>query len=82
MSYISDLNDDLWLKKFSKKHNRFYYVNKITGLSKWCVPPCENVFEPRPLEWTGNSCYLDSALFAFFAGPESFINHLLDMNLD
>jgi ubiquitin C-terminal hydrolase len=58
MSYTSDF----------KKHNRIYYVNKIT--------------EPLPLEWTGNSCYLDSTLFAFFAGSESFINDLLDMNLD
>ena len=51
-----------------------FNVNKI-GLS-------ETVFEPLPLEWTGNSCYLDSTLFAFFAGSESFINDLLDMNLD
>ena len=51
-----------------------FNVNKF-GLS-------ETVFEPLPLEWTGNSCYLDSTLFAFFAGSESFINDLLDMNLD
>lgn len=51
-----------------------FNVNKF-GLS-------ETVFEPFPLEWTGNSCYLDSTLFAFFAGSESFINDLLDMNLD
>lgn len=67
----SDFN---WLEKFSKKYNR---VNKITS-------PFENqtIFEPLPLEWTGNSCYLDSTLFAFFAGSESFINDLLEINLD
>jgi ubiquitin C-terminal hydrolase len=60
-------SDFNWLKKF----------NKIT-------PPYEKerIFEPLPLEWTGNSCYLDSTLFAFFAGSESFINDLLEINLD
>ena len=69
----SDFN---WLEKLSKKHKRLYRVNKIT-------PPFENqtIFEPLPLEWTGNSCYLDSTLFAFFAGSEFFINDLLEMNL-
>lgn len=60
-------SDFNWLEKFSK----------ITH-------PFENqtIFEPLPLEWTGNSCYLDSTLFAFFAGSESFINDLLNINLD
>ena len=66
MPYISDLNDDLFLEKLN---NQLYESP-------------QRVFEPRPLEWTGNSCYLDSTLFAFFAGSESFINDLLEMDLD
>jgi len=36
---------------------------------------------PRGLIWFSNSCYLDSALFAFFAGPKKFIDNMLDTNL-
>lgn len=37
---------------------------------------------PRVLKWTSNSCYLDSALFAFFAGPKMFIEEMLNMSLE
>jgi hypothetical protein len=37
---------------------------------------------PRALKWTANSCYLDSALFAFFAGPKKFIHEMLTMSLE
>ena len=37
---------------------------------------------PKVLKWTANSCYLDSALFAFFAGPEKFIHEMLTMSLE
>ena len=37
--------------------------------------------KPRGLQWIGNSCYLDSALFAFFAGPKYFIDKMLNMDL-
>jgi len=37
---------------------------------------------PRSLKWVGNSCYLDSSLFAFFAGPKKFIDNMLDMDLE
>ena len=60
-------SDFNWLKKFSKITHSYEK---------------QRIFEPLPLEWTGNSCYLDSTLFAFFAGSESFINDLLEMNLD
>ena len=69
MPYISDLNDDLFLEKLNNQLYESPYEK-------------QTVFEPRPLEWTGNSCYLDSTLFAFFSGSESFINDLLDMDLD
>jgi hypothetical protein len=35
----------------------------------------------RPLDWIGNSCYLDSTLFAFLAGPKSFIHDFLNINI-
>jgi len=38
--------------------------------------------KPRVLKWTENSCYLDSALFAFFAGPKKFIHEMLTMTLE
>ena len=38
--------------------------------------------KPRALKWTANSCYLDSALFAFFAGPKKFIHEMLTMTLE
>jgi len=41
-----------------------------------------NLKEPRALKWTNNSCYLDSALFAFFAGPKKFIEKMLTSNIE
>ena len=37
---------------------------------------------PRGLKWVDNSCYLDSALFAFFAGPKDFIDNILNTNFE
>lgn len=45
------------------------------------IPRVEHVEPPRTLKWTENSCYLDSALFAFFAGPKNFIQEMLTMTL-
>lgn len=42
-------------------------------------PVCQNI---KGLKWTGMSCYLDSALLAFFATPTNFTNTLINMNLD
>jgi hypothetical protein len=39
---------------------------------------CPNL---RGLNWTGMSCYLDSALLAFFATPTDFANTLINMDL-
>jgi hypothetical protein len=36
----------------------------------------------RGLNWTGNSCYLDSALVAFFAVPTDFTDKLINMDLE
>ena len=37
---------------------------------------------PRALKYEENSCYLDSALFAFFAGPKDFINKMLTEDIE
>jgi len=37
---------------------------------------------PRALKWDKNSCYLDSALFAFFAGPTEFIYKMLNEDIE
>jgi len=38
--------------------------------------------QPRALKWTNNSCYLDSALFAFFTGPKIFIEKMLTSDIE
>ena len=37
---------------------------------------------PGALKWDKNSCYLDSALFAFFAGPREFIYKMLNEDIE
>lgn len=44
-------------------------------------PKDKPIQPPRGLKWFSNSCYLDSALFAFFAGPKKFIDNMLNMDL-
>ena len=51
------------------------------------VPPLSDVAKPtnkrpRGLKWVDNSCYLDSALFAFFAGPKDFIDKILNTEFE
>uniref|UniRef100_A0A6C0H304 WW domain-containing protein n=1 Tax=viral metagenome TaxID=1070528 RepID=A0A6C0H304_9ZZZZ len=86
-----------WEKKVSRCKN-VYYVNNNLNRSQWEIPrpfvftipdyepisiaPRKIIDEPRALKWTKNSCYLDSALFAFFAGPKKFIDQLLNMKLE
>lgn len=46
------------------------------------VPKSKSSIEdPRGLDWIGNSCYLDSTLFAFLAGPKKFIHDFLNINI-
>lgn len=73
-----------------------YYRNILNGVTQWKIPKddtkirggknfkLETQFEnqPRALKWTDNSCYLDSALFAFFAGPKIFIEKMLTSNIE
>ena len=49
---------------------KLYYYNIKTKKSQW-NKPIENV---KGLEWTGNSCYLDSVLMCLFLIPNKFIN--------
>ena len=85
-----------WEKKLSKCKN-VYYINKKLNISQWKIPtsiptsiPISDdylaetepiIIQPRALKWTKNSCYLDSSLFAFFAGPTKFIDEMLNMSL-
>lgn len=68
---------------FALRYNqRYYSVNTKTGKSSWYI--AQSII-PRGLKWIGNSCYLDSTLFALFAGHRKrgdFIDNLLSMNLD
>lgn len=46
------------------------------------VPKSRSLIKnPKVLNWIGNSCYLDSTLFAFLAGPKSFIHNFLNINI-
>ena len=83
-----------WEKR-STSCNNDYYVNTQTNKSYWYLPSIPIVpivpsiprvpIAPRGLEWTGQSCYLDSTLFALFAGdrgPNDFVTNMLTMDLD
>lgn len=67
--------DDCFVLRYSKTYERYYSVNTKTGKSSWYIA------RPRGLKWIGNSCYLDSTLFALFAGYK-LPGDLLTMNLD
>ena len=75
-----------WEKRSSTSCNNNYYVNTQTNTSHWFLPIVPSIsIVPRGLEWTGQSCYLDSTLFALFAGdrgPNDFVTNMLTMDLD
>lgn len=58
-----------------------YYINNDKKISQWYIPTPDTTI-PRGLKWVGNSCYLDATLFAFLAGPESFIHDFLTIDMD
>jgi hypothetical protein len=84
-----------WEEAISKCGNK-YYVNTDRTISIWAddvdrveselsvksVPKSKSpIKDPIGLNWIGNSCYLDSTLFAFLAGPKSFIHNFLNINI-
>ena len=81
-----------WEEAVSKCGNK-YYVNIDRRISIWAddvnrvesalhlVKSTAKIEDPKPLHWIGNSCYLDSTLFAFLAGPKSFIHDFLNINI-
>jgi len=91
----SDLSND-WVLWAHKDGIRFFYYNKKTGKTQWDAPEgmyieeddgkgnkdeghrCDNI---RGLNFTGNSCYLDSTLVSLFAVPTAFANNLINMDL-
>lgn len=65
----------------------YYYINKSFKNSQWEHPgdiKNQVIFglEPRGLNWIDNSCYLDSILFCLFASSKTFIDDMLNKNLD
>jgi hypothetical protein len=56
-------------------------VPKSTPKSTPKSVPKSQIKDPRGLDWIGNSCYLDSTLFAFLAGPKKFIHDFLNINI-
>jgi ubiquitin C-terminal hydrolase len=46
------------------------------------APIKTKIVPPRALKWTSNSCYLDSALFAFLAGPREYIDKMLTEDIE
>lgn len=75
-------SDDCFVLRYSKTYQRYYFINTKTGESSWYI---SQSIIPRGLKWIGNSCYLDSTLFALFAGYRKsgdFIDDLLTMNVD
>lgn len=46
------------------------------------VPIKTKIVPPMALKWVKNSCYIDSTLFAFFAGPRDFIDKMLNEDIE
>ncbi len=80
---VDNLPED-WSKVMSKTTGKFYYYNPKTKERSWDKPqqlsklPCSSI---RGMTWTGNSCYLDSALMSFLVIPNSFTDYMLNMDL-
>jgi ubiquitin C-terminal hydrolase len=66
-----------------------YYYNTETGISQWKIPENSNsnsnsnsnCMSITGLNWTGNSCYIDSVLQALFSVPNSFSYKILNEKL-
>lgn len=82
------MNSNNLLKQKTKTHlttwmnTQPFLIKHIPSISP--VPakkePCSDTI--RGLDFTGNSCYMDSALLAIFAIPNKIItNHILDKNI-
>ncbi len=65
---------DPWKVVISHKGMSYYY-NPQTGISQWQIPKAMVI---TGLNWTGNSCYMDSVLQALFAVSSSFATKLLN----
>jgi hypothetical protein len=68
-------------KKINSTMNKPYYYNTETGISQWKIPENSNCISITGLNWTGNSCYIDSVLQALFSVPNSFSYKILNEKL-
>ena len=66
-----------WKVVISQKGMSYYY-NPKTGISQWQIPKAGGSMVITGLNWTGNSCYMDSVLQALFAVSSSFATKLLN----
>jgi len=76
-----------WIHVQSKIYQKNYFYNTQTNISQWQIPSevpklptvqqilCSKI---RPLKWTGNSCYIDSTIFALFINPTPFSEYILN----
>ena len=76
ISEVTPVNlEDNWSIITSKKYNVPYFYNTLTKESQWNLPQIDSC--TGKLEWTGNSCYIDSVLQSLFIVPNDFTNMLL-----
>ena len=68
-----------WIRIPSKRYQKDYFYNTQSHVSQWQIPTqqilCEKI---RPLTWTGNSCYIDSTIFALFINSTPFSEYILN----
>jgi len=66
-------------KKFLSSTNQYFFFNVNSNISQWKLP----VYCNKGLEWTGNSCYMDSILQSLFGCEGNILmNKILYTNLD
>lgn len=69
-----------WIIVRSKKYNESYFYNTTTKQTQWGVPQIlldENNCTGS-LDWTGNSCFIDSVLQPLFMVPNKFTDLILN----
>ena len=77
-----DRKISIWADDDLRVKTEFLFAKSQPKSTPKSTPKSQSKIEdPRPLNWIGNSCYLDSTLFGFLAGPKSFIHDFLNINI-